>query len=357
MPSLERRPAARHPVGVRRAGRARPDPAVATGPAGAARDQPRQRDEDAGPEPGKRLGDAGTERLDDRRALVAHHDRAFALPLAVPDVQVGVADAGRDHPDPDLARPGRGERQRLDPGRHAGPLEDGCPGRRLAAHRRQHRTPSAAGRASSARPARTGDACAVEPTPMTAEPALVVSHLTKRFGSRVAFDDVSFTVARGEVFGFLGPNGAGKTTMVRTLGTLLAPIERLGDGRRAAARPGARRRDPPADRGDARDAGPLPAAHASARTSSASPTCTRRPVPRGGDRGGARGRRPDRSGRRPLRHAVEGPPPACRPGPRPAQLARSCCSSTSRRPVSTPSPPGMSTVSSTISASAARRSS
>ena len=55
------------------------------------------------------------------------------------------------------------------------------------------------------------------------EPALVVSHLTKRFGPRLAFDDVSFTVARGEVFGFLGPNGAGKTTMVRTLGTLLAP--------------------------------------------------------------------------------------------------------------------------------------
>lgn len=53
--------------------------------------------------------------------------------------------------------------------------------------------------------------------------ALVVEHLTKRFGERVAYDDVSFTVGYGEVFGFLGPNGAGKTTMVRTLGTLLAP--------------------------------------------------------------------------------------------------------------------------------------
>ena len=39
----------------------------------------------------------------------------------------------------------------------------------------------------------------------------------------MAFDDVSFTVAPGEVFGFLGPNGAGKTTTVRTLGTLIAP--------------------------------------------------------------------------------------------------------------------------------------
>jgi len=56
-------------------------------------------------------------------------------------------------------------------------------------------------------------------------PALAVSHLTKRFGDRTAFEDVSFLIARGEVFGFLGPNGAGKTTTVRTLGTLIAPTE------------------------------------------------------------------------------------------------------------------------------------
>jgi ABC-2 type transport system ATP-binding protein len=55
------------------------------------------------------------------------------------------------------------------------------------------------------------------------EPALVVEHLTKRFGERVAVDDVSFSVAAGEVFGFLGPNGAGKTTTVRILATLIAP--------------------------------------------------------------------------------------------------------------------------------------
>src|SRR5579885_3182712 len=59
--------------------------------------------------------------------------------------------------------------------------------------------------------------------PPAGEPLLVVEHLTKRFGERVAVDDVSFTVAAGEVFGFLGPNGAGKTTTVRMLGTLLAP--------------------------------------------------------------------------------------------------------------------------------------
>jgi ABC-2 type transport system ATP-binding protein len=60
-------------------------------------------------------------------------------------------------------------------------------------------------------------------TPAGSEPAIAVSHCSKRFGDRVAFDDVSFEVGRGEVFGFLGPNGAGKTTMVRTLSTLIAP--------------------------------------------------------------------------------------------------------------------------------------
>ncbi len=53
--------------------------------------------------------------------------------------------------------------------------------------------------------------------------ALVVSNLTKRFGDRTAFSEISFEVGYGEVFGFLGPNGAGKTTTVRTLGTLIAP--------------------------------------------------------------------------------------------------------------------------------------
>ena len=56
-----------------------------------------------------------------------------------------------------------------------------------------------------------------------ASPALAVNRLTRRFGDRVAFEDVSFEVGHGEVFGFLGPNGAGKTTTVRTLGTLIAP--------------------------------------------------------------------------------------------------------------------------------------
>jgi ABC-2 type transport system ATP-binding protein len=44
-----------------------------------------------------------------------------------------------------------------------------------------------------------------------------VSHLTRRFGSFAALDDISFEVGKGEVVGFLGPNGAGKTTTMRIL--------------------------------------------------------------------------------------------------------------------------------------------
>jgi ABC-2 type transport system ATP-binding protein len=57
----------------------------------------------------------------------------------------------------------------------------------------------------------------------TSDSVIVVKGLTKQFGQRVAFEDVTFNVRRGEVFGFLGPNGAGKTSTVRTLSTLVAP--------------------------------------------------------------------------------------------------------------------------------------
>ena len=47
--------------------------------------------------------------------------------------------------------------------------------------------------------------------------------LTKRFGDFCAVDQVSFTVAHGEIFGLLGPNGAGKSTLIRMLTTLVPP--------------------------------------------------------------------------------------------------------------------------------------
>ena len=53
--------------------------------------------------------------------------------------------------------------------------------------------------------------------------AIEVRHLTRRFGSFLAVNDVSFDVRAGEVFGFLGSNGAGKSTTIRMLCGLLRP--------------------------------------------------------------------------------------------------------------------------------------
>jgi ABC-2 type transport system ATP-binding protein len=55
-------------------------------------------------------------------------------------------------------------------------------------------------------------------------PAIEASALGFRYGNREALSDVSFAVARGEIFSFLGPNGGGKTTLFRLLSTLV-PIQ------------------------------------------------------------------------------------------------------------------------------------
>lgn len=53
--------------------------------------------------------------------------------------------------------------------------------------------------------------------------AIVITELTKKFGTFTAVDAITFRVKSGEIFGFLGPNGAGKTTTLAMLSTLLAP--------------------------------------------------------------------------------------------------------------------------------------
>jgi ABC-2 type transport system ATP-binding protein len=56
-------------------------------------------------------------------------------------------------------------------------------------------------------------------------PAIDVRGLSRRFGSFVAVDDLSFSVKQGEIFGFLGANGAGKSTTIRMLCGLLRPSD------------------------------------------------------------------------------------------------------------------------------------
>jgi len=58
--------------------------------------------------------------------------------------------------------------------------------------------------------------------------AITADHLTIRFGSFTAVQDVSFEVNKAEIFGFLGPNGSGKTTIIKALCGLLQPTEGTG---------------------------------------------------------------------------------------------------------------------------------
>ena len=58
---------------------------------------------------------------------------------------------------------------------------------------------------------------------MNTQAAVEIAHLRKAYGAVVAVDDVSFSVAQGEIFGVLGPNGAGKTTTVECVLGLRSP--------------------------------------------------------------------------------------------------------------------------------------
>jgi ABC-2 type transport system ATP-binding protein len=63
------------------------------------------------------------------------------------------------------------------------------------------------------------------PLPASAESAVSVRNLAKRFGETAALAGISFDVRAGELFGFIGPDGAGKTTLFRILTTLLLADE------------------------------------------------------------------------------------------------------------------------------------
>ena len=54
-------------------------------------------------------------------------------------------------------------------------------------------------------------------------PVLSLNRLSKRYGSRLAVDAVSFDVQQNEVFGLLGPNGSGKSTILRLITGYLTP--------------------------------------------------------------------------------------------------------------------------------------
>ena len=54
---------------------------------------------------------------------------------------------------------------------------------------------------------------------------LQVEHLTKDYGGGKGIFDLSFSIEKGEVFGFLGPNGAGKTTTIRHILGFIKPQE------------------------------------------------------------------------------------------------------------------------------------
>ncbi|MGO4110194.1 ABC transporter ATP-binding protein [Paenibacillus sp. YAF4_2] len=60
----------------------------------------------------------------------------------------------------------------------------------------------------------------------SADSAIIAHNIVRRFGDRTVLDDISLTVARGELFGLLGPSGSGKTTLIK----LITGIDRADSG-------------------------------------------------------------------------------------------------------------------------------
>ena len=66
------------------------------------------------------------------------------------------------------------------------------------------------------------------PASVSGNPAVTVNDLVKKFGNFTAVHGISFSVKRGEIFGFLGPNGAGKSTTIRMLCGIITPTSGTG---------------------------------------------------------------------------------------------------------------------------------
>src|SRR5262245_44208386 len=63
------------------------------------------------------------------------------------------------------------------------------------------------------------------PSPSSADCVVAITDLSRRFGTKIALDNVSMYVPRGSVFGLVGENGAGKTTLIKhLLGLLRAEV-------------------------------------------------------------------------------------------------------------------------------------
>ncbi len=75
---------------------------------------------------------------------------------------------------------------------------------------------------------------------------ITTKNLSKRYGDKLAVDDLTFTVAPGEVLGFLGANGAGKSTTMRMIAGFIAPSAGRGHGVRPRHRTRSRWRPNPA---------------------------------------------------------------------------------------------------------------
>ena len=141
-------------------------------------------------------------------------------------------------------------------------------------------------------------------------PAIRIESLSKTYASKsgegkLALDDVSFDVPRGQIFGLLGPNGAGKSTLINILAGLVSEKQRPGDGL------GLRHRQAPAQRQTVdrhRPAGNLvrPLLHAVAKRWRSRRGCTEFRKARAEDRRAARRDAPVRQGQCLFAHLVGG---------------------------------------------------